>query len=60
MKQCEVGDIVRCAGVDVTIAKIFGQELDNGCIRVEFEDTNGNYRRWDQKIHGGELVKTGK
>ena len=56
-KILEVGDIVICQGIQVTIAEITFQEYwkDEG-FYAEFYDTNGCYRNWKQWVDGGEVI----
>ena len=62
----KVGDIIKCGGVTVTVAKIAYVEhfpataFSPAWLSVEFWDTTGNYRSWKPVYDGGEIVRNGE
>lgn len=59
----EVGDIIRCKGITVEVAKIAYQEhfpatkYEPEWLEIEFWDTNGSYRNWNKLYDGGEVIR---
>lgn len=65
-KKLDIGDVIECRGTKAKIAKIISQDAfipkEGGnvppYIDIEFEDTNGKYRRWRSELDGGKVYYT--
>ena len=55
MRDLRSGDIIHCGGVTCEIKTVIDQEPWEwrNAHYLEFWDTNGNYRSWNQAIDGG-------
>lgn len=62
-RKLDIGDVIECRGTKAKIAKIISQDafipkkdvLLDPHIDIEFEDTNGKYRRWRSELDGGKI-----
>ena len=55
MRNLRPGDVIHCKGVMCVIKEITHQEPWDWrhAYYLEFYDTNGNYRSWEQNYEGG-------